>query len=377
MAIGSKQKTIALRFNTMQAFLTLGTILVLAPQVAQAQTAPDGYDWVTVGAPGNAPWSGFSDPISPTVGRGSVNYEYRMGRTEVTTAQWVEFFNAARGRADSLSFEGKRWFVAPVFWGATRDTSYTGPGIKYKVRTDIPDAGMIPVSGISWRTAAVLCNWLHNDKSTSSTAFLNGAYDVSTFTPEFGGVPRFDDQRTHSPGAKYWIPTLDESMKAGYYDPEKNGGAGGWWTYPNRSDTPLVYGPPPSFGGNGTGQANAGFELPGRAELRIPLGAYPSVTSPWGLLDVAGGTTEWLEEFRVSDDNQYFRLVDGSFRGSSLGNDLDAITSWGSDWPWAGATNMGVRLASVVPTPGMSFSLIACSCVLLGRPSRTNKKRGS
>jgi hypothetical protein len=29
--------------------------------------------------------------------------------------------------------------------------------------------------------AAMYCNWLHNNQSTDRQAFLNGAYDVSTF----------------------------------------------------------------------------------------------------------------------------------------------------------------------------------------------------
>lgn len=29
------------------------------------------------------------------IGRGSVNYEYRIGRFEVTSGQWSEFLNAA------------------------------------------------------------------------------------------------------------------------------------------------------------------------------------------------------------------------------------------------------------------------------------------
>ena len=35
-------------------------------------------------------------------GRGSVAYEYRVGRTEVTTAQWVEFYNAFYDRAPHI-----------------------------------------------------------------------------------------------------------------------------------------------------------------------------------------------------------------------------------------------------------------------------------
>ena len=71
---------------------------------------------------------------------------------------------------------------------------------------------MRPVGDISWRVAAMYCKWLHNDKRTDRAAFLNGAYDVSTF---------------------------------GYlYDLNKvnlDGSTGGWWKY---SITQPEYGPP-------------------------------------------------------------------------------------------------------------------------------------
>ncbi len=354
---------------TLMYVLMATTVADRMTTTAFAQPSSDGYDWVTIGAPGNAPWTGFSDPISPTYGRGGVNYEFRIGRTEVTTVQWVEFYNAALARPDPLPFAGMRWWGTPIHWGAEVDPNYNGAGVRFRVRTDIADAGMLPVNGISWRTAAVLCNWLENDKSVAPSAFMSGAYDVSTFTPEIS-FPTFNDQRQHTPGARYWIPTLDEYLKAAFYDPHHGGqGVGGWWTQPNGSDTPLVYGPPPSFGGDGSGQANAGFTLPGSAHLLIPLGAYPTVQSPWGLLDLAGGTREWLEEFWVSEDNQYFRVVDGSRRGGS-GGYIDTLYSYGQDSPWVRSTLSGVRLASVIPTPGGCCILIAGSCVLLGQRSR-------
>jgi len=71
---------------------------------------------------------------------------------------------------------------------------------------------MRPVGDISWRVAAMYCNWLHNDKRNDRAAFLNGAYDVSTF---------------------------------GYlYDLNKvnlDGSTGGWWKY---SITQPANGPP-------------------------------------------------------------------------------------------------------------------------------------
>jgi hypothetical protein len=334
---------------------------------AVAQPSPDGYDWAQIGAVGNAPYMGFSDPLSPTFGRGGVNYAYSMSRTEVTTAQWLEFYNAALARPDPLPFVGSGWWGIPVGWGATRDTEYMGPGVRYRLRTDVADAAMLPADGIPWRVAAVLCNWLTNGKDSAALKFMNGAYDVTTFT---GNFPTFGDQRQHTPGAHYWIPTLDEYLKASFYDPNGNGsGQSRWWQYPDRSDDPLIYGPPPNFGGDGTGQANAQFSIDGH-EYEIPLGAYPNVQSPWGLLDVAGGTSERLEDFWVSSDGRNYRLIDGSCRHFD-GGYIDSLLSYGQESPGDHIGQNGFRLASDVPTPGAGFVLLAGTFVALGRRRRS------
>lgn len=64
---------------------------------------PSGIQFVTVGAPGNPAYAG-PDPGHNVGGRGSVGYEYRIGLTEVTTGQWMEFMNAARARPDPIPY---------------------------------------------------------------------------------------------------------------------------------------------------------------------------------------------------------------------------------------------------------------------------------
>lgn len=332
-----------------------------------AQPGPDGIDWVTVGAVNNRAYDG-PDPFNLVAGRGSVGYEYKIGRTEVTTGQWLGFFNAALARPDPLPFASTIWWGTPVIWGATRDTSYTGPGARYRLRTDVANAEMLPVSGITWRQAAILCNWLHNDRGTAAGAFMNGAYDVNTFTPEVAN-PVFNDQAVHSPGARYWIPTLDEYMKAVHFDPNANGGAGRWWQQPNGTDTPLIYGPPPSFGGDGTGQANAGFSLPNAAQYRIPLGAYPEVMSPFGLLDAAGGTTEWLQDIFRANDRMY-RMSEGSGWGTSAFNGQDAVWGHGADSPHSPFADRGFRLSSAIPGPSSTLVLVILGGMCVRRSRR-------
>ncbi|QQS08917.1 MAG: SUMF1/EgtB/PvdO family nonheme iron enzyme [Phycisphaerales bacterium] len=232
-----------------------------------------GIEFVRIDHASNPAYDGF-DPFGNRVrGRGSVSYEYSIGKYEVTSGQWAEFFDAALNRADGPI----PWVTAPFTTGGTANP-------------------MLPTGGITWRTAAVYCNWLTNNKSLDRSAFMNGAYDVSTF----GYVGQtFTDQFTHNEGATYWIPTWDEWLKAAHYDPWRDNGdgtTGGWWQYSTSSDVAPIYGPPPGFvNGSPLNQANAGFLAANLSDqFRIPLGAY-DVTSPWGLYDTAGATIEWTE----------------------------------------------------------------------------------
>jgi MYXO-CTERM domain-containing protein len=365
--------------------------LVLAPMVlALAYFAPpaladvdpnSGIDFVRVGAVGNAAYTGGGLYVN---NRGRVDYEYSIGKFEVTTTQWAEFMNAAFDRPadDRIPFV---W--SPTQWSAQSATPNT-PGAR---RWSVP-AGreMLPVGGVDWRTCAIYANWLHNDKATTRAAFLNGAYDVSTFG-YFQGGSGFTDQLTRSPGARYWIPSLDEWMKAAHYDPNKqnaDGSVGGWWTYANGSDTPFVYGPPGvrsrttlPYGPDPTGPfatANAGwdiFHFAGNNPFAVPLGSY-AVTSPWGLYDAAGGISEWTEGFFQIPDEPLprDRFYDGSGWRDTTGGDLLRSLS-GGEFPSAPLSGVGLRIASNVPSPGIGSLGLVLVGMSLGRRRRRNHDR--
>ncbi len=324
----------------------LGVGLGLAAGAALGQ----GYDidWVTIGDVGNPAYENQFGGIVD--GRGSVGYEYRIGRYEVTTSQWMEFVNTFSTQSDEL-----RNFGRPSYWGATPDGSYDGPGIRWKLNNAIEHAELLPVHGIDWREAAMLANWLHNNKSSDLSAIENGAYDTSTFTRNNDGS--FNDQLTRSPDARFWIPSLDEWAKAVHYDPDRFGfGQGGWWEQPNGTDTELLPGLP------GRGQTSASLEDAG---LNIPLGAYLDVQSPWGLFDVSGGTLEWTEE--ATNDRQ-FRWADGA--PTRAGEDfllVDRADQMADGRPWIGGLRYGIRLAAAVPAPGTSLLLALTLPYLLRR----------
>jgi formylglycine-generating enzyme required for sulfatase activity len=259
-------------------------------------------------------------------------------------------------------------FGTPLRWGATIDPTYTGPGERWRLSSR-PHAADLPVGGISWRTAAMYANWLHNDKSPTVAALQTGAYDTSTW----GWDPVRDhyfDGDTHLPGARFWIPTLDELMKASHYDPDRHGpGQGGWWSYKSMSDAPAV----PGLPGLGETSANELSYGPLGTGGGIPVGSYVGYESPWGLMDTSGGGNEWTEawstpEFWPPGLHSSRLLLGASISdphtflydhvGQSSPTRPDAKPSWGS-----------LRIASAIPTPA-GFLILVPTVVCLSRRNR-------
>lgn len=102
----------------------------------------------------------------------------------------------------------------------------------------------------------------------------------------------------------------------------------------------------------GNGQANYGFFGPD--PYSIPLGSYSNVTSPWGLFDVAGATTEWTESVLTFSDGRRFRIQEGSWMASDAGyGPADRIdVEAGAQYPSVTLPDYGLRIASIVPAPG-------------------------
>jgi formylglycine-generating enzyme required for sulfatase activity len=316
--------------------------MALCAGAALASPPPDyDFDWATIGRPGNRAYD-REDPFGLVAGRGSVPYRFRISRLEVTTAQWLEFVNtfSTQDVDDGFAF-------VPQFWGAQFDPDYAGPGIRWRLIASVPNADRVALGGVSWQWAARYCNWLHNGKSSDLASLDTGAYDASTFSGTFDPPPLTDGD-AHLPGAKFWIPTVDEHLKAAYYDPRQDY----WWLQPNGSD---------DFIPDDQTSADDRARPTDENWLRFPLGLYPDTRSPWGLLDLSGGGQEWNED--------WYRLetrAERVLRGSSIGlgpgaqNVLEFSYSVGSGSPQErryGETSF--RVAGVVPgMPTLSIPVV-------------------
>ncbi|MCX5645521.1 MAG: SUMF1/EgtB/PvdO family nonheme iron enzyme, partial [Phycisphaerae bacterium] len=135
----------------------------------------------------NITWTSYPQLLSAT----GTSYGYRIGKYEVTNAQW-NTFTAAAG--------------AP-----------TGNGYGYDLSAYFTGAQQ-PTNNVSWYEAAQFCNYLTSgDKS-------KGAYQFSgnnSNPGDFSGINR--DAAISSYDIAYVIPTEDEWYKAAYFKPNGSG----------------------------------------------------------------------------------------------------------------------------------------------------------
>ncbi len=109
--------------------------------------------------------------------------------------------------------------------------------------------------------------------------------------------------------AQYFLPSIDEWYKAAYYDPNANGGAGGYWDYPTGSDTA------PTAVSGGTAAATAVYDRGfshGPADITNAGGL-----SPYGVMGLGGNVVEYEET-----------------ESDLVNNDPWSSRGWrGGDWP--------------------------------------------
>lgn len=304
------------------------------------------YNWATIGDPGNRATLDHEiyDPFDffPNPQVGAVNYEYRMATTEVTVGQYFEFVDAyhpyyTENTGNVLGHSDFTGGLIRVAFGE----AHIRDGVSHN-----------RAAQMGWEYAARYVNWLHNDKVNEEWAFETGVYDTSTFTKNADGT--YNHQETHHPDAKFWIPTRDEWTKAGYWDPELNDGEGGYWQFPDGSNTELIPGQ----------ERNAGQS----DDFPLDVGSFADVTSPWGLLDMAGGVSEWSGSLVGGDPFQRF-LHGSEYRDVSYGELFpDDMLGWGTATQarlsYSGA---GLRLASAVPAPGSICVLLLTTMAVSGR----------
>ncbi len=304
------------------------SVVLVALSVAQAQAAPIDITMVAVGNPGNA---------ADSNGYGSVGYTYQIGKYDVTLSQYAAFLNAV-AKTDTYGLYNTGMETDfPNNYGVSIGISRTGSSGSYSY--SVMGNGNMPVFDVTWGDAARFCNWLQ----TGSTE--TGAYTMNNATTSSALMAI-----TRNANATYVLPTQNEWYKAAYYDPTLNGGAGGYWLYPTKSDTA------PSNVKSATGTNNANYDNGSYTDPQnylTTVGYFAGSPGPYCTFDQGGDVFQWTE---ANISGSYRAVRGGSFSCGSCHMATSGQYSYYD--PTLDYSYLGFRVA-YVPEPGGVILLLA------------------
>jgi formylglycine-generating enzyme required for sulfatase activity len=305
-----------------RALLSRAALGLVAAWLGAAAAAAVEIDYVVVGDPNNP-----SEPnnIYGLPNLGTVSAVFRLGKYEVTNAQYVEFLNA-KAASDPYALYDGRMESDTTHGGIERsgsEGSYT-----YAVR---PGFATRPVVYVNFFDALRFTNWLHNGQGSADTEA--GAY---TLTPNPGNLPIPANGSTvvREPNASVFLPDENEWYKAAYY-----AGGPNYFNFPTRSSTaPTAQAPP-----GGTNSANYSSAAGGSHSA---VGAYGQSGGPYATFDQGGNVQEWVETL-----NSGFRVL----RGGHFANGDSALSALGRSYWFADGAfeHTGFRVAAAVAPPSV------------------------
>ena len=228
-----------------------------------------GIDFVTIGNPGNT---------NDTTGFGGVSYTYQMGVYDISQKQ----IDMAKVNG-LLGMPSGDW------------------------------VGDQPATRINWYQAAAFVNWLNTSQGYTpayNLTYNNGQYSMALWPTNLawtnGGTNLY-----RNANCIYFLPSEDEWHKAAYYDPNKNGGSGGYWLYPTGSSNVPV----PVNSGTNAGTAIYNGNATNPATAQNPASVFRTGgLSPYGTMGQGGNVLKWLESdyFGHNSDPNAPRVCGGS-----------------------------------------------------------------
>ncbi len=145
-------------------------VMVMANTASAIVVQGIGIDFVPIGNAGNA-----ADPATGNL-YGAVDYNYQMGKYEVTIGQWNSFVSAAGAPAGNPSY---------AYDGSSSTTG-----------------DLLPISEVSWYEAAQFVNYLTSGDKSQGAYLFNGN---NTNPGDFLGIDR--DSAISTDGSVYVMPT--------------------------------------------------------------------------------------------------------------------------------------------------------------------------
>lgn len=337
--------------NIQKPKIALLSAFAVALSSTLSAQADIGYQFVTVGDPGNANDTATGGTY------GGVSYVYDIGKYDVTLNQYTTFLNAV---ASSDPYGLYNTSMATDLNVAGISRSGSSGSYSYSVI----GGGNRPVTYVSWFDAARFSNWLQNGQPTGlgevAGSTEQGAYTLNGAT---SGIIN------KNVNALYWIPTENEWYKAAYYDPTLNGGAGGYWTYATKSNTaPGNNASNPTLANqanynNGVYSVTQSSSYSSTQNYLTDVGLFSNSASAYGTFDQNGEAYQWNDAV-ITGGLRGLRGGPWSFNSSGLQS-----SNWGDIPPETDQGTIGFRLATV-PEPSVAVSMIVGGLLMLARRKR-------
>ena len=280
-------------------------------------------DMIAIGNAGNA---------ADTTTYGSVSYAYDIGKTEVTTAQYVAFLNATASTVDTYGL----YNAGMANMGGTGVGISQAGGVSTNFSYTVTGGGENrPVAFVSWFDAARFSNWMTNGHAQGTTT-ETGSYTLA------GAVSGSTVARNVTVNG-YFIPTENEWYKAAYYNP----GTTAYSLFPNGQATITT--------------ADANYANVGGTTTNV--GTYINDPSPYGTFDQGGNVREMMNFTAAAAANLEAR--GGSYQSgtdSSLSSSSRTVITTNAE-----TISSGFRV-SVVPEPSSALlAMLGGSFLLLRR----------
>ena len=269
---------------------------------------------------------GDANNKADTNGFGKVDYNYRIGKNEITVGQYVKFLNSVATNPNAPNYiqdlyrpemadPGGKPDKPDEKTGKLIDRSLVNGSYQYIAA---PGRENLPVAWVNWFGAARFANWMHNGASEQAT----------TSTTETGAY-NLNGQRTgifyREPSAKFWIPTEDEWYKAAYYSPSKSTKRlrkiGGYWSYATQSDEL----PNDTLGDFLSGNAANYNDKRSNGDVLTDVGKYVKSSSYYGTYDQTGNVWEWNDA--VVESTTSGTPDSRGMRGGSFSQGILAVAS--------------------------------------------------
>lgn len=323
--------------------LAQADVFNMGPGLTSLETVP-------VGDPGNAPDMRYNLDARPE-GYGAVGYGYRIGKFEVTAAQYCDFLNhKAKDNNNSSLYNSYMSDISDSC--RIQRTGGTG-NYTYSVADEFANR---PVNYVSFWSACRFVNWLGNGQGDGDTE--TGAYTLNGYAGADGGTIR------RNVGAKWVIPSEDEWYKAAYYS------GGGidvqYWSYPTRSDEVPGRDLTDVSGNNANYMVSYGtYPIDGDKYTTV-VGEFENSIGPYGTLDQGGNVFEWNETILTASS----RVFRGGAFNSTYGN-MHALdrNNHVSGGPASESSSIGFRVV-YIPEPPSIIALSLGLVSLLGARRR-------